>query len=76
MKLVGLAGTSAATCSRNVKIVPDVDITAVTDSAPVDAVIVPGGLKGADAMAGVSYPSFSENGYFKGTPCYRNKGDS
>jgi hypothetical protein len=46
---------SPATCSRNVKIVPDIDIGTLTDSDLLDAAIVPGGLKGAEAMAAVSY---------------------
>ena len=51
--LAGLAGDGQVQCSRNVKIVPDASLDSVK-SHTFDAVIVPGGLKGAEACATVS----------------------
>ncbi|CAF0934723.1 unnamed protein product [Brachionus calyciflorus] len=48
--LAGLADDEQVLCSRNVKIVPDVPLETVK-SENFDAVIVPGGLKGAEACA-------------------------
>ena len=51
--LAGLNGDSPVLCSRNVRVVPDVALDSVS-SQTFDAVIVPGGLKGAEACSLVS----------------------
>ncbi|CAG0921032.1 unnamed protein product [Notodromas monacha] len=51
VQVVGLEGPETVVCSREVKIVPDVGIAAVLDEDPVDAIVIPGGLKGAEALA-------------------------
>ena len=48
--LAGLSGDQQVLCSRNVKITPDVSLDSVK-SDNFDAVIVPGGLKGAETCA-------------------------
>ena len=59
--LAGVNGDNAVLCSRNVKIVPDVSLSSVENEL-FDAVIIPGGLKGAEACATViyyfNYPNF------------------
>ena len=50
--LAGLEGVDAVLCSRNVRIVPDVALSNVENNI-FDAVIVPGGLKGAETCATV-----------------------
>jgi putative intracellular protease/amidase len=52
--LAGLNGDSAVICSRNIRILPDVTLDSVTGQT-FDAVIVPGGLKGAEACATVFF---------------------
>ncbi len=52
--LAGVDGPEAVLCSRNVKIVPDTSLESVS-SETFDCVIVPGGLKGAEACATVSF---------------------
>jgi len=50
--LAGLHGDQPVLCSRNVKVVPDVSLSTVQNET-FDAVIVPGGLKGAEACGNV-----------------------
>ena len=50
--LAGVDSEETVVCSRNVKIVPDTALSSVTNIL-FDAVIVPGGLKGAEACATV-----------------------
>jgi protein DJ-1 len=51
--LAGLEGQDAVLCSRDVRIVPDVALSSVSQNN-YDAVVVPGGLKGAEACAQVN----------------------
>ena len=51
--LAGIKGDSTVLCSRNVKIEPDCALDKVSNDQ-FDAVIVPGGLKGAEACATVT----------------------
>lgn len=51
--LAGVDGDDIVTCSRNVKIQPDSSLSKVTNDT-FDAVIVPGGLKGAEKCANVN----------------------
>ncbi|KAF4525072.1 hypothetical protein B566_EDAN001986 [Ephemera danica] len=48
--IAGLAGNSAVICSRDVKIVPDDSLENAIKNGPYDAVILPGGLKGAENL--------------------------
>jgi protein DJ-1 len=50
--LAGVDGEETVVCSRNIKIVPDCGLNKVSDHL-FDAVIVPGGLKGAQTCASV-----------------------
>lgn len=52
--LAGVTGAEPVVCSRNVKIVPDIDLTSVKNDT-FDTVIVPGGLKGAETCATVIF---------------------
>lgn len=52
--LAGVDGPDAVLCSRDVKVVPDVALSTVAGNE-FDAVIVPGGLKGAETCATVFY---------------------
>jgi len=52
--LAGLSGDNAVLCSRNVRVLPDVALDSVIGQS-FDAVIVPGGLKGAEACATVIF---------------------
>ena len=54
--LAGVKGAQPALCSRNVQIVPDVALESV-ENETFDAVIVPGGLKGAETCATVIHSS-------------------
>ena len=50
--LAGVSGADSVLCSRNVRIVPDTSLDKV-ENTMFDAVIVPGGLKGAETCATV-----------------------
>lgn len=50
--LAGVNGPEPVLCSRNVRIVPDISLEKV-EAEVFDAVIVPGGLKGAETCATV-----------------------
>lgn len=50
--LAGLAGSNAVTCSRSLRIVPDVALGDVAGS--FDAVVLPGGAQGAENLASSS----------------------
>ena len=50
--LAGVSGPDSVVCSRKVIIVPDIGLSDVLNET-FDAVIVPGGLKGAEACATV-----------------------
>jgi protein DJ-1 len=52
--LAGVNGAEPVLCSRNVRVVPDEDLNNVKDNT-YDAVIIPGGLKGAETCANVSW---------------------
>jgi len=51
--LAGLNGASPVTCSRQVVLVPDTSLSdpSITSAQSFDAVVLPGGLEGAHAMA-------------------------
>uniref|UniRef100_F6U899 protein deglycase n=2 Tax=Ciona intestinalis TaxID=7719 RepID=F6U899_CIOIN len=49
--VAGLTDDVTVTCSRNVKIQPDVNIATAAKNVPYDVIILPGGLKGANAMS-------------------------
>ena len=51
MTVAGLNGTEAVHCSRSVVIVPDCDLASVAGGSLFDAVILPGGLRGAEALS-------------------------
>lgn len=51
VKLVGVQGSEAVLCSRNVKIVPDTTLAEASKSAPYDVVVLPGGANGAKNLA-------------------------
>lgn len=55
VKLVGVQGSEAVLCSRNVKIVPDTTLAEASKSAPYDVVVLPGGANGAKNLAAVSF---------------------
>jgi len=47
--LAGVAGRDPVLCSRNIKLVPDCALSEA--QGPFDAIILPGGAKGAEALA-------------------------
>lgn len=47
--LAGLQGSGAVTCSRQMKLLPDVALDVA--KGPFDAVVLPGGAQGAEALA-------------------------
>jgi protein DJ-1 len=47
--VAGLQGTGAVTCSRQMKLLPDVALEAA--QGPFDVVLLPGGAQGAEALA-------------------------
>ena len=47
--MAGVQGTGAVTCSRQVKLLPDVSLDAV--NGPFDAIVLPGGAQGAEVLA-------------------------
>jgi protein DJ-1 len=47
--VAGLQGTGVVTCSRQVKLLPDVALDAA--KGPFDVVVLPGGAQGAEALA-------------------------
>ena len=49
----GLTGPNIVTCSRQVMIKPDMDLAAAIQNGPYDAIVMPGGLQGANALAKV-----------------------
>ena len=51
--MAGLNGESPVKCSRNVLLVPDESLEDAIKKAPFDVVILPGGLKGMEALAAV-----------------------
>ncbi len=50
--LAGVNGLESVLCSRNVRLVPDDSLENVKDTV-FDAIIIPGGLKGAETCANV-----------------------
>ncbi|XP_069959538.1 Parkinson disease protein 7 [Cherax quadricarinatus] len=48
--VAGLAGATAVHCSRDVVIVPDVALDDAVSKGPYDAIVLPGGLKGAESL--------------------------
>jgi protein DJ-1 len=52
--VAGLESADPVECSRQVKVVPDCALTAITDTTAYDVVILPGGMGGAKAFAAVS----------------------
>jgi len=51
--VAGLEGSDPVLCSRNVRIVPDMTLSAASQTGPYDVVVCPGGLNGANNMAAV-----------------------
>jgi protein DJ-1 len=51
--IAGVAGASIVNCSRDVKVLPDDSLENAIKNGPYDAVILPGGLKGAQNLAEV-----------------------
>ncbi len=52
--MAGLLGGEPVTCSRNVVVVPEGSLKEImAAAAPFDAIILPGGLKGAESFANV-----------------------
>lgn len=51
MTVAGLPDQSPVKCSRGVVIVPDISLSDVESSGPYDAMVLPGGLGGAKALA-------------------------
>ncbi|TPX68320.1 hypothetical protein SpCBS45565_g03192 [Spizellomyces sp. 'palustris'] len=49
--VAGLNGPNTVECSRHVKIVPDIGLAAVKDKTAFDAIILPGGMGGAEAFS-------------------------
>ncbi|XP_076800543.1 protein/nucleic acid deglycase DJ-1-like isoform X2 [Clavelina lepadiformis] len=49
--VAGLTSAGTVTCSRQVKIVPDADLATAIQNGPYDAIVMPGGLQGANALA-------------------------
>jgi len=48
--VAGLHGSGVVKCSRNVNLVPDLSFEDAVKQSPFDAVILPGGLKGAESF--------------------------
>lgn len=51
--MAGLSGDSPVLCSRKVFIKPDKSLTEALKAGPYDAVVIPGGGKGAQNLAEV-----------------------
>lgn len=49
--VAGLVGKGAVECSRKVIVTPDTSLEEAVSSSPYDAVILPGGLKGAESLS-------------------------
>lgn len=49
--MAGLPDQSPVKCSRGVVIVPDISLSDVESTGPYDAMVLPGGLGGAKALA-------------------------
>lgn len=49
--MAGVPDNSPVKCSRGVVIVPDISIADVASQGPYDAVVLPGGIGGAKALA-------------------------
>nr|XP_039271764.1 Parkinson disease protein 7 homolog [Styela clava] len=49
--VAGVDASDKIMCSRGVCIIPDVDLQTAIEAAPYDAVVMPGGLKGATTLA-------------------------
>lgn len=49
--MAGLQGKDCVKCSRAVIIEPDTSLDEAINQTPFDAVILPGGLKGAESLA-------------------------
>ena len=52
--LAGLNGDMPVNCSRQVKILPDISLDSIKTQS-FDAVVIPGGLTGADLCANVNW---------------------
>ena len=50
MTVAGVHGADPVVCSRNVKLVPDMPLSAAVKNGPYDVIICPGGLKGAQNL--------------------------
>ncbi|XP_043243226.1 Parkinson disease protein 7 homolog [Amphibalanus amphitrite] len=48
--VAGVAGCEPVRCSRSVRIVPDAALSSAADAGPYDALVLPGGLGGAQAF--------------------------
>lgn len=49
--LAGIDSSSPVTCSRNIRIVPDIALEEAASQGPYDVVVLPGGLGGAKRLA-------------------------
>ena len=54
--VAGLHGTDPVVCSRNVVVKPDASLDSVANK-DFDAIVLPGGMKGAQSLAAVSFYS-------------------
>lgn len=55
MTVGGVGGAESVRCSRDVVLLPDMSLEEAVAKGPYDAVVLPGGLKGAENIAKVSY---------------------
>ncbi|KAI9142108.1 DJ-1-like protein [Paraphysoderma sedebokerense] len=49
--VAGLKGSHSVTCSRKVKLVPDVGFNDIQDKTAFDVIVLPGGMGGAESFA-------------------------
>lgn len=58
VSVAGLYGTQSVTCSRGVILVPEISLVDAVEAStpePFDIVILPGGMKGAESLAEVTF---------------------
>ena len=53
MTVGGIGGSGSVLCSRDVVLLPDMSLEEAVAKGPYDAVVIPGGLKGAENIAQV-----------------------
>lgn len=59
--VAGLENSGPVKCSRGVVLHPEVSLQDALAKGPYDAIVLPGGLKGAENLANVSYINFLLN---------------